>query len=87
MSQCGGGWRGRASSTHLGDVETSGVDHSVADGAQRLKLAGRLQQVLEQRGIVLGAIHSDTHGLLAGPVHPVKALTPALHLVLVHHWP
>lgn len=71
---------------HLGDVEAGSVNHRIANGAQSFKLAGCLQQLFKQRGVVLSAIYCNTHGLLAGPIHPVQALTPALNLILIHYW-
>ena len=73
--------------TYLGYVEAGCINHGVPNGAQRLKLAGFLQQLLKQRGVMLGAVYSHSHRLLPRLVHSVQTLSPALYLVFVHHRP
>lgn len=72
---------------YLRNVQTGSVNHGVTNGAQGLKLAGLLQELLKQGGIVLGAVHSHPHGLLPRLVHSVQALSPALDLILLHQGP
>ncbi len=49
------------SCSYLGNVQACGVDHSVSNCAQRLKLTGLLQQLLKKGRVMLGAVDCHAH--------------------------
>ena len=66
---------------HLGTSECSSVYHAIHRAALLLEVAELLQKHLKHDSIVLAAIDSHPHALLAALVRPIQALSPPLLLL------